>query len=188
MADNNKNDLPFKDWPRPSWDTYFMALAFVTAMRSPDESTKHGCIIIDNEENKTLVSQGYNGYARGVNHKIVPKTRPEKYSWVIHAEKNAILNAGRNGVPLKGSVLYVTGHPCIECAKAIVQSGIKKVIYGPINSNIVPEKDIKIIRQIIKPTGIIFQKYSSEGWRKALQLVQKYADTKLELDKKQKSN
>jgi dCMP deaminase len=184
--ENTSQTFQFKGWPRPSWDTYFMTLAFITAMRSPDESAKHGAIIIDNEKTKILVSQGYNGYPRGVDHKIVPKTRPEKYYWTIHAEANAILNAGRNGVHLENSILYVTGHPCIECTKKIIQSGIKKVIYGPINStHSVTKEDRKLINKMISRSGVVFQEYKGDGWKKLAKEVLKYADIKLNEKKNQ---
>ncbi len=113
-----------------SWDTYFMALAHLSAMRSKDPNTGVGAVIVD-EMNK-IVSIGYNGMPRGENNdENFPWEREgsfldTKYAYVVHAELNAILNASRQ---VSGCTLYVSLFPCNECAKAIIQSGIKKVVY-----------------------------------------------------------
>ena len=113
-----------------SWDEYFMGVALLAAQRSKDPSTQVGACIID-EENRIL-STGYNGFPKGCSDDDFPWNRDEsagetKYQYVVHAELNAILNA--SGKNLSGSRLYVGLFPCNECAKAIIQSGIKEVIY-----------------------------------------------------------
>ena len=115
-----------------SWEEYFMGIAIFASKRSKDPNTQVGACIVDNEHN--ILSLGYNGAPIGYPDDILPWEReglPEntKYPYVCHAELNAILNAARNGVTLKNSTLYVTLFPCNECAKAIIQSGIKNVIY-----------------------------------------------------------
>ena len=112
-----------------SWDEYFMGLAHLSALRSKDPNTQVGACIVDNE-NK-VVSIGYNGMPRGCKDENMPWEREggfltTKYAYVVHAELNAILNSPRS---VKGCTLYVSLFPCNECAKAIIQSGIKKVIY-----------------------------------------------------------
>ena len=112
-----------------SWDEYFMGLAHLSAMRSKDPNTHVGACIVD-QDNK-VVTIGYNGMPRGISDKEVPWAREggfkeTKYAYVVHAELNAILNTPRS---LKGCTLYVSLFPCNECAKAIIQSGIKKVVY-----------------------------------------------------------
>ena len=113
-----------------SWDEYFMGIALLSAKRSKDPSTQVGACIVD-EDNK-VVSIGYNGMPRQLDETKLTREKGEglnsKYLYVCHAEFNAILNI-RNGSSLKGCTLYVTLFPCNECAKAIIQTGIKKIIY-----------------------------------------------------------
>ena len=114
-----------------SWDEYFMGIALLSAQRSKDNSTQVGACIV-NKENK-IVSVGYNGMPTGCSDDEMPWERSAeneldtKYPFVCHAELNAILNS--NISSLSGCTVYVTLFPCNECAKAIIQSGIKKVIY-----------------------------------------------------------
>ena len=112
-----------------SWDQYFMGLAHLSAMRSKDPNTSVGAVIVDDKHR--VVSIGYNGMPYGCSDDVYPWDREgdlldTKYPYVVHAELNAILNAGRS---LKDCTLYVSLFPCNECAKAIIQSGIKKIIY-----------------------------------------------------------
>ena len=112
------------------WDQYFMGLALLSAQRSKDNSTQVGACIV-NDQNK-IVSIGYNGMPSGCDESQLSWNKGEgldsKYLYVCHAEMNAILNT-RNGSALKGCTLYVTLFPCENCAKAIIQSGIKEVVY-----------------------------------------------------------
>lgn len=113
-----------------SWDEYFMGVALLASQRSKDPSTQVGACIIDGD--KRILSTGYNGFPKGCSDDEFPWNRDEskgetKYQYVVHAELNAILNA--SGKKLAGATLYVGLFPCNECAKAIIQSGIKEVIY-----------------------------------------------------------
>ena len=111
-----------------SWDEYFMGVALLAAMRSKDPNTQVGCCIVDAE--KRILSTGYNGFPTGCSDDDFPWDRTgeeTKYPFVVHAELNAILNA--HGKNLVGARLYVALFPCNECAKAIIQSGIREVIY-----------------------------------------------------------
>ncbi|XP_044002488.1 deoxycytidylate deaminase isoform X2 [Aphidius gifuensis] len=112
------------------WDEYFMALVFLSAQRSKDPCTQVGACIVDNE--KRIVAVGYNGMPRGCDDDVFPwgksGTKLEnKHLYVCHAEVNAILN--KNSHDVKNCTLYVGLFPCNECAKMIIQSGIKTVIY-----------------------------------------------------------
>ncbi|MCH3909246.1 MAG: dCMP deaminase family protein [Bacilli bacterium] len=113
-----------------SWESYFMGIAQLSALRSKDPSTQVGACIVDTEHK--VVSIGYNGMPRGVDDDIIPWGHGEglesKYLYVCHAEFNAILNT-RDGSRLNGCTLYVTLFPCNECAKAIIQVGIKEIVY-----------------------------------------------------------
>ena len=111
-----------------SWDEYFMGIALLAARRSKDPNTQVGACIVS-EEN-IIISTGYNGMPKGCSDDEFPWEREgeeTKYPYVVHAELNAILNA--SGRDLRGSRLYVALFPCNECAKAIIQSGVKEVIY-----------------------------------------------------------
>ncbi len=114
-----------------TWDEYFMGVAKLAGMRSKDPSTQVGCCIVS-DDNKIL-SMGYNGLPRGCSDDEFPWDREgedelgTKYPYVTHSELNAILNY--RGGSLEGAKLYVSLFPCNECAKAIIQSGIKTVIY-----------------------------------------------------------
>lgn len=110
-----------------SWDEYFMMLTYAVAMKSKDKSTKIGAIIVgpDNE----VRSMGYNSFPRGINDNLEKRQeRPEKYFYFEHAERNAIYNAARMGTSLNGCRMYTQGMPCADCARAVIQSGIKEVI------------------------------------------------------------
>lgn len=112
-----------------SWDEYFMGVALLSAKRSKDPNTQVGACIINDD--KRIIGIGYNGFPRGCDDNIFPWGKrnsylDNKYPYVVHAEANAILNSTRN---LKGSTLYVSLFPCNECAKLIIQSGIKHIVY-----------------------------------------------------------
>lgn len=117
----------FDKFGRPDWDSYFIALAFVTATRSIDPNTKHGCIITD--KSHRILSIGYNGPPRGLDDSKIPLTRPEKYPFMAHAEENAILNRNDS---MEGSIAYVTGHPCHKCFRMLLQEGVSRIVYGPV--------------------------------------------------------
>ena len=114
-----------------TWDEYFMSVAKLAALRSKDPNSQVGTCIVS-KDNKIL-SMGYNGFPMGCSDDEFPWARDggeldTKYVYVTHSELNAILNY--RGGSLEGAKLYVSLFPCNECAKAIIQSGIKEVIYG----------------------------------------------------------
>ena len=111
------------------WDEYFMAIAHLSARRSKDPHTRVGACIVNPE--KRVVGLGYNGFPYGCDDEEYPWQREgdyedTKYPYVVHAELNAILNSIQN---LSGCSMYVSLFPCNECAKAIIQSGIRTVVY-----------------------------------------------------------
>ena len=112
-----------------NWDEYFMSLAHLSAVRSKDPSTQVGAVIVDS--NNRVVGLGYNGFPRGCDDNKFPWEREgeyldTKYAYVVHAELNAILNANKL---IENCRLYVSLFPRNECSKAIIQSGIKEIIY-----------------------------------------------------------
>lgn len=109
------------------WDEYFMTLVYLIAMRSKDQSTHLGAVIVGLDQE--IRSSGYNSFPRGINDYVKERQeRPEKYYWFEHAERNAIYNSARVGIPLKDCIMYTQGIPCADCARAIIQSGIKEVV------------------------------------------------------------
>ena len=110
-----------------NWIEYFLNIAEQVKLKSKDQSTQIGAVIVgqDNE----VLSTGYNSFPRGMDDSIQERQeRPEKYFWFEHAERNAIYNAARIGVSLKNSNIYLTsGLPCMDCARGIVNSGVKVV-------------------------------------------------------------
>ena len=111
-----------------TWDEYFMGVAMLAARRSKDPNTQVGACIVS--QDNIIISTGYNGLPNGCSDDEYPWEREgeeTKYPYVVHAELNAILNA--NGRDLRGSRLYVAHFPCNECAKAIIQAGVKEVLY-----------------------------------------------------------
>ena len=115
-----------------TWDEYFMGVAKLSAKRSKDPSTQVGACIVSNDNR--ILSIGYNGAPNGFDDKYFPWDRQgealeTKYLFVCHAEMNAILNFRGNKKDLEGAKIYVDLFPCNECAKIIIQSGIKEVIY-----------------------------------------------------------
>ncbi len=141
-----------------SWDEYFMGIALLSAKRSKDPSTQVGACIVD--PNNKVVSIGYNGMPRGVDDDKIPWGHGEglgsKYLYVCHAEFNAILNT-RDGSALNGCRIYVTLFPCNECAKAIIQTGIKEIIFldDKYHDNI----DATASRRLLDMAGVTYHRY-----------------------------
>jgi dCMP deaminase len=110
-----------------NWHKRFMDLALHIASWSKDRSTKVGCVIVG--PHNEIRATGYNGFPRGVDDDVDERhARPAKYRWTEHSERNAIYNAARIGVPLEGCRMYLPWFPCVDCARAIVQSGIGRLI------------------------------------------------------------
>jgi dCMP deaminase len=110
-----------------NWTEYFLNIAEQVKLKSKDQSTQIGAVIVG--EDKEVLSTGYNSFPRGLDDSLQERQeRPEKYFWMEHAERNAIYNAARIGVSLKNSTIYLTsGLPCMDCARGIVNSGVKIV-------------------------------------------------------------
>lgn len=110
-----------------SWEEYWIRQTDLMAERSKDPITRVAAMAVG-MENRQLAG-GYNGFPKGVIENDERWERPTKYQFVVHAEINMIANAVRTGVKLAGSTMYITIPPCAECAKAVIQSGIVKVVY-----------------------------------------------------------
>jgi len=110
-----------------NWTEYFLGIAEQVKLKSKDQSTQIGAVVVG--EGRNILSTGYNSFPRGLDDSSQERQeRPEKYFWIEHAERNAIYNAALEGVSLKNSTIYLTsGLPCMDCARGIVNSGIKVV-------------------------------------------------------------
>ena len=142
-----------------NWDEYFMGIAMLSALRSKDPNSQVGACIVNNENR--ILSIGYNGAPKGFSDDDMPWDREgdflnTKYAYVCHSELNAILNY--NG-DLRGTTIYVTLFPCNECAKVIVQKGIKEVIYLSDKYN-GTDSDI-VSKRILDAAGIKYHKYEN---------------------------
>ena len=140
------------------WDEYFMGVALLASGRSKDPNTQVGACIVDDQNR--ILSTGYNGYPQGCSDDEFPWNRDEgkgetKYQFVVHAELNAVLNA--RGKSLAGSTLYVSLFPCHECAKAIIQSGVKEVVYLSDKYN-GTASDIAS-KRMLRASGVVLRKF-----------------------------
>ncbi|KYO46139.1 deoxycytidylate deaminase isoform X2 [Alligator mississippiensis] len=141
------------------WPEYFMAVAFLSAQRSKDPNSQVGACIV-NLENK-IVGIGYNGMPNGCSDDLLPWTRTAenrldtKYPYVCHAELNAIMN--KNSADVKGCSMYVALFPCNECAKLIIQAGIKEVIFMSDKYHNSPE--MMAARRMFDLAGIIYREF-----------------------------
>ena len=145
-----------------SWDEYFMGIALLSAMRSKDNNSQVGACIVS-PENKIL-SLGYNGMPIGCNDDDMPWEREgsdldTKYMYVCHSELNAILNSPNHD--LRGSRMYVTLFPCNECAKAIIQAGIRTIIYE--SDKYADTPATRASKRMLNAAGVRYYQYSPTG-------------------------
>ena len=143
------------------WDTYFMLIAKISSMRSKDPNTQVGACIVN--DNKKIVSCGYNGAPTGFSDEIMPWNREgdfinTKYPYVCHAELNAILNSNAD---LRGCTIYVDLFPCNECAKAIIQCGIKKVVYLSDKYNGTDENTVS--KKLLDECGVKYEQFNAQN-------------------------
>ena len=150
-----------------SWDEYFMGVSILSGMRSKDPSTQVGACIVS--EDHRILSMGYNGLPNGLPDDEFPWNREgedNKYFYTTHSELNAILNY--RGGSLEGSKLYVTLFPCNECAKAIIQAGIRTVIYA--DDKYADTAGIHASKRMLARAGIRYVPYEPSGRKVDLQL------------------
>lgn len=146
-----------------SWDEYFMSIAKLSAMRSKDPSTQVGSCIVSNDNR--ILSIGYNGAPNGFDDEKFPWAREgenlnTKYPYVCHAELNAILNYRGSKKDLESAKIYVDLFPCNECAKIIIQSGIKEVIY--LSDKYATSENNIASRRLLDECGVIYKKLQLE--------------------------
>lgn len=151
-----------------SWDEYFMGVAMLSAMRSKDPNTQVGACIVNKD--KRIVGVGYNGFPTGCSDDDLPWQREgewvdTKYPYVCHAELNAILNS--IGGDLKGCTLYVALFPCNECAKAIIQSGIRRIVY--LSDKYKDSDSTRASKRMLDQAGVVYTALETD--RKELTLT-----------------
>ncbi len=141
-----------------SWDEYFMGVAILSGLRSKDPNTQVGACIVS--EDHKILSMGYNGLPTGCSDDEFPWNRDgepgeNKYFYTTHSELNAILNY--RGGSLEGATIYVTLFPCNECAKAIIQSGIKRIVYDSDKYDGTPA--VAASKRMLRAAGVALQQY-----------------------------
>ena len=134
-----------------TWSEYFLEMAHLVASKSKDPSTKVGCVVIT--EDKVVAATGYNGLPRGVEDRPERMERPAKYLWTSHAEENAVAQAARVGMKLKGGTAYVTHMPCSRCARTLIQAGIIKVVIDG-GSTSMPMEEFDVATKMFKEAGV----------------------------------
>jgi dCMP deaminase len=157
---------------RANREDIFMTMVHLVALGSHDESTKVGAVIVGPDHE--VRSTGFNGFPRGVNdHDPARQKRPEKYYWFEHAERNAIYNAARMGLSTKGCVMYTNGVPCADCARAVIQAGITKVVVNERWEGQKPEQWVEscqIARVMFEEAGVELASWAGtpleiKGWK-----------------------
>jgi dCMP deaminase len=138
---------------RLDWNDYFMAMAQMASIRSPDPDTQIGCVIVDWD--KTIISTGYNGPPPNIDDNALDWSRPEKYNHVIHAEANAILRCCK--ARLNGCRLYVTGFPCLGCLKMMAAKGLPDVFYGGTPVNMCDREEREKVLALAKKCDIMME-------------------------------
>ena len=134
-----------------NWTDYFMEMAQLVATKSKDPNTKVGCVVITDD--KVVAATGYNGLPRGVEDKTERMERPAKYLWTSHAEENAVAQAARVGMKLKGGIAYVTHMPCSRCARTLIQAGIEHVVVDR-GTTSMPQEEFDVAMQMFKEAGV----------------------------------
>lgn len=152
-----------------NWDEYFMGIAMLSGERSKDPNSQVGACIVS-QDNKIL-SMGYNGFPIGCSDDEISWEREgdfvnTKYAYVCHSELNAILNY--TGATLKGSKIYVTLFPCNECAKSIIQAGIKEIIY--LSDKYADTDSTKVSKKLLDMCNVKYRKYEPSGRKVTLDL------------------
>jgi len=120
-----------KSYKPTRWDNIFFSEAVLWSRMSHDTQTQCGCILV---KNKATIATGYNGFIRDINDSVFPKTRPEKYHFMIHSESNAVYNAAREGKSTMGSRAYITAPPCRLCLQTLWQCGVYEIYFTDISS------------------------------------------------------
>lgn len=144
---------------RPSWDEYFMEIATIVAKRSTCIRRSVGAILV---QEKRVLASGYNGAPAGLHHCVdkgcirseqnVPSGERHELCRGLHAEQNAIIQAALHGIPIKGSMLYSTAHPCVVCAKMLINAQVKEIVF-------MGQYPDQLSRYILEEAGIYLRQF-----------------------------
>jgi dCMP deaminase len=150
---------------RPSWDEYFLQLAVQAATRSTCLRRQVGAVLV---RDKRILATGYNGAPRGVSHCLeigclreelgIPSGERQELCRAIHAEQNAVIQAAIHGVAIEGATLYTTLHPCVLCAKILINSGVREIHYfegypDALSGELLAEAGVSLIREELPSTA-----------------------------------
>lgn len=136
---------------RPSWDEYFMATAILIASRSACERLNVGCVLVSGGEGKNrIIAAGYNGFLPGSPHRSRVVDGHEQAT--VHAEQNAIADAARRGIEVRGSTAYVTHFPCINCAKILASAGVATIKFRS------DYRNDPLVRELLQEAGITIRR------------------------------
>jgi dCMP deaminase len=147
------------------WDQYFISMVYLVAMKSKDPSTRIGAVIVGPDHE--IRSTGFNGLPRGCNDKVSSRlVAPEKYVWFEHGERNSVFNAARMGVATKGCTMYTNGIPCADCARAVIQAGITRVV----TSDVWDKKEdsskwaesCAVAEEMLREAGVVYARFAGE--------------------------
>lgn len=155
------------------WSEYFFRHAYLTSYKSKDLSSKIGSVIVNIKSN-SIISEGYNSPCRGVNDNIkIRYEKPDKYAFFEHSERNAIYNCARNGQSTLDCDLYTLACPCCDCARGVIQSGIKRIFIHKQYQDYFRyhkgwEQSLKYSYEMLKESGILITEYDKVLGLKAL--------------------
>ena len=147
----------FDDLGRPCRDLYFMNLCFGVNLRSIDKSSKCGCMFV--AEDGAMLTSGYNSPVRGSDDANIPDTRPDKYLFMEHSERNAIYNSAKHGIKLDGGTVYVTGFMCFDCLRGMIQVGTKRIVYGPLQVKMPEIRERDLYKHLLAEQSIIIERF-----------------------------
>ncbi len=156
----------------PLIDLYFMNLCFGINLRSIDKSSKCGCVFVAGDG--AILSSGYNNPIRGADDNNIPQTRPEKYFFYEHSERNAIYNAARHGIKLMGSTVFVTGFICFDCLRGMIQVGVERIVYGPLQVKMGEIRENELYKHLLNEQSIVIERFKYDEGLYFLNPVAKY--------------
>lgn len=140
---------------RATWDEFYLQMADLIASRSKDRSIHIGAVLV---KDGAVISLGYNGFPRGVDDNVEARhDRPAKYGYTEHGERNSIYNAARAGTSTMGSTMYTQGVPCADCARAVIQAGVTKLVaYYQADDTVMPKwkESCAVGREMLDEAGV----------------------------------
>ncbi len=156
----------------PLKDLYYMNLCFDINLRSVDKSSKCGCVFV--ADDGAILSSGYNNPVRGANDMNIPTTRPDKYFFMEHSERNAIYNAARHGVKLMNSTVFVTGFICFDCLRGMIQVGVRRICYGPLQVKMGEIRENELYKHLLGEQDITIDRFRYDEGLFFLNPIAKY--------------